>query len=97
MRTAERLEGPWSEPDSIFRIPELDNSYVNGHNPNTACYAAKGHSEQARPGRLLITYVCNLFTPKGGNRWNTLGQLAADMRLYRPIAVSIPHPLAPIR
>lgn len=97
MRTAERLEGPWSEPRSIFRIPELDNSHGSGHNPNTFCYAAKGHSEQARPGRLLITYVCNLFTPNGENPWKILGQLAADMRFYRPIAVSIPHPLAPLR
>ena len=92
MRTAERLEGPWSEPGSIFRIPELDSSYAAGHDPNTFCYAAKGHPEYARPNRLLITYVCNLFTPKGEDEMTVLKRLVVEMYLYRPIAVSIPLP-----
>lgn len=94
MRTAESLEGPWSEPASIFRIPELDSRDLDGRHPNTFCYAAKGHQEQARSGHLLLTYVCNLFTPKGADPFEILLDLMVEMHLYRPIAVSIPHPLA---
>lgn len=92
VRTAKRLEGPWSEPQSIFRIPELSESYAFGRDPNTFCYAAKEHPQYARKGRLLLTYVCNLFTPTGQDAWAVLARLADKMYLYRPRAVSIPFP-----
>jgi hypothetical protein len=92
IRTAGQLKGPWSEPKSIYRIPELDESYAAGHDPNTFCYAAKEHPEYAREGRLLFTYVCNLFTPSTQDPLEVMKRLAVKMHLYRPIAVSIPFP-----
>ncbi len=88
-RTAESLEGPWSPPQSIFEIPELDVSAV-GRDPNTFCYAAKAHPQFAEPGEILLTYVCNLFTPTGESDWEVMERLLGEMRLYRPRAVSLP-------
>lgn len=90
-RTAKRLEGPWSEPQSIFRMPEL-NDPASERDPNTFCYAAKEHPQFAREGRLLLTYVCNLFTPDGQDEWAVLSRLAEQMNLYRPRVISIPFP-----
>lgn len=94
LRSAEALEGPWSESTPLYRIPELDARYPEG-DPNTFCYAAKAHPSLARSGRLLFTYVCNLYTPLGGDSWAILGRLAQQMRLYRPYAVSVPFPALP--
>ncbi len=90
VRTAQRLEGPWSEPKAIFRIPELNRSFASGNDPNTFCYAAKEHPQYAGAGRLLLTYVCNLFTPAGQDEWEVLARLAMQMHLYRPRVVSLP-------
>jgi hypothetical protein len=92
IRTAERLEGPWSEPKSIYRIPELNENHAAGYDPNTVCYAAKEHPEYARGGRLLFTYVCNLFTRDGEDPLAVLKRLEEKMYLYRPNAISIPFP-----
>jgi hypothetical protein len=92
IRTAERLEGPWSEPKSVYQIPELEENYAAGYDPNTFCYAAKEHPEYAREGRLLFTYVCNLFTNDGEDPFAVLKRLAEKMHLYRPNAISIPFP-----
>ena len=92
IRTAERLEGPWSEPKSVYQIPELEEDYAAGYDPNTFCYAAKEHPEYAREGRLLFTYVCNLFTNDGEDPYAVLKRLAEKMHLYRPNAISIPFP-----
>jgi len=89
VRTAKRLEGPWSQPQSIFEIPELDASNPE-RDPNTFCYAAKAHPEYAPPGELLFTYVCNLFTPTGEDDWTVLVRLFEEMELYRPRVVSLP-------
>jgi hypothetical protein len=92
IRTAAQLEGPWSEPKSIYQIPELNEDYAAGYDPNTFCYAAKEHPEYAREGHLLVTYVCNLFTRDGENPLVALKRLGEKMYLYRPQAVSIPFP-----
>jgi hypothetical protein len=90
VRTAARLEGPWSEPSSIYRVPELNENHAAGYDPNTFCYAAKEHPEYARKGHLLFTYVCNLFTRDGEDPLALLKRLAEKMYLYRPNAISIP-------
>ena len=92
VRTAPRLEGPWSERKLLFRIPELDPDYVGGYDPNTACYAAKEHAELSSDERLTFTYVCNLFAGPGQDPYEILGRLATSMRLYRPIPVSVTIP-----
>ncbi len=87
-RTARHLEGPWSEPRAIYRMPELDPA--RRRNPKTICYAAKEHPELAREGELVITYVCNLFTPTDAEPLAVLQELKLDMDLYRPVVVRLP-------
>jgi hypothetical protein len=92
IRTAARLEGPWSDPEPIYRIPELNENHAAGYDPSTFCYAAKEHPEYASEGRLLFTYVCNLFTRDGEDPFAVLKRLEEKMYLYRPNAVSLPLP-----
>jgi hypothetical protein len=92
LRAAPELAGPWSEPVVVFRIPELADSL---RDPNTACYAAKEHPQLAGEGRLLITYVCNLFTKAGEDPFEIISRLFEQMNLYRPVAVSLPLPELP--
>lgn len=87
-RTAENLEGPWSAPRRIYSIPELAPSLRR--NEKTICYAAKEHPQLAEPGQLLLTYVCNLFTPSRAEGLTVLQELKLDMDLYRPVVVSLP-------
>lgn len=89
-RTAQRLEGPWSEPRSIFRVPELAAHNALSRDPGTFCYAAKEHPQLAREGELTITYVCNLFARADEDPLAVLKRLAYKMDLYRPRTVSIP-------
>jgi hypothetical protein len=93
LRSAERLEGPWSEPRLLFRVPELDPAYTGGHDPNTGCYAAKEHPQLGAGRRLTLTYVCNLFTGPGQDPNEILGRLLVHMGLYRPIPVALDLPL----
>jgi len=92
VRTARALEGPWSEPHVLYRIPELDPEHAGGFDPNTACYAAKEHAQFARPGGLTFTYVCNLFAGATGDAVEVLGRLADDLGLYRPIGATVTLP-----
>lgn len=96
LRSAERLEGPWSEPARIYRIPELAQSGGRPADPHTGCYAAKEHPQFSLPGSLTFTYVCNLFSGPGQDPFAILGRLARRMDLYRPVAaaVSLPVPAA---
>jgi hypothetical protein len=90
VRTAERLEGPWSERELIFRIPEL--TPTRGGDPHTGCYAAKEHPQFSLPGSLTFTYVCNLFGGKQEDPFAILERLKHQMDLYRPVAVSVTLP-----
>ena len=90
VRTAESPEGPWSEPTSIYRMPEPLADHAVGRDPNTFCYAAKEHPQLARDGDILFTYVCNFFTPTGEDPYAILRRLFARMDLYRPQVVTIP-------
>jgi len=93
IRTAERLEGPWSERQLLFRIPELSPDYAGGHDPNTGCYAAKEYPRPGSDRRVTFTYVCNLFTGPGQDPNAILGRLLLDMGLYRPIPVAVDLPV----
>lgn len=93
-RVAKQLQGPWSEPVAIYEIPELESNVETDSGPDTVCYAAKEHPQFARKGRLLLTYVCNLFTRPGADAWKTLEHLTSDMDVYRPQVVSVPLPTA---
>ena len=92
VRSAESVEGPWSPRRLLFRIPELDPSYVGGFDPNTACYAAKEQPQFSKGSRITFTYVCNLFTGAGQDPNAILGRLLDEMGLYRPMPVSVVLP-----
>jgi hypothetical protein len=87
-RSASRLEGPWSPRQILFEIPETRP----GTDPNLFCYAAKAHPQLARPGRLLVTYVCNLFARNETETLAVLQRLTESPSLYRARAVSVPIP-----
>lgn len=92
LRTAERVEGPWSPPYLLFRIPELARRTPEPSDPNTACYAAKEQPQFSLPGSLTFTYVCNLFAGAGDDPLAVLARLQRRMDLYRPIAASVTFP-----
>jgi hypothetical protein len=92
LRTAPRLEGPWSDPRSIYRIPELEGDYTERIDPNVFCYAAKEHPQYATEDRLILTYVCNLMTRSSDDPWDILKRLTTQMDLYRPQVVVVPVP-----
>jgi hypothetical protein len=92
LRSAERLEGPWSERTLVFRIPELALEPGAETDPNIGCYAAKEHPAFSPPGGLTFTYVCNLFTGAGQDPYAILSRLQRRMDLYLPLAATITLP-----
>ncbi len=81
-RTADHFEGPWSEGQVIYRVPEMQKGSP-AYDPDNYCYAGKEHSEFEQPGSLVFTYVCNtLSVPK----------LATQPEIYYPQVIEIPMP-----
>ena len=93
-RSAPALEGPWSAPQALYEIPETGPSADGRFDPNLFCYAAKAHPQFAPAGRLLVTYVCNLFARDAAEITPALRRLADTPSLYRARAVSLPVPEA---
>lgn len=94
-RSADRLEGPWSEPWLLFLAPELAPESWPAPDPNTGCYAAKEQPGFSRPGSLTFTYVCNLFAGPAEDPMGILARLVRRMDLYRPVAASVSLPFGP--
>jgi hypothetical protein len=92
LRSATNIAGPWSDRQLLYRIPELTPSDTRGRDPNTGCYAAKEHPQFASGNDITFTYVCNLFTGREQDPMSILQRLLLDMRLYRPIPVSLELP-----
>ncbi len=92
LRSATRLEGPWSPPRAIYSIPELRATADGRREENLFCYAAKSHPQFARADRLLLSYVCNLYARSEAEVEQVLERLAIDPDLYRVRVVSIPRP-----
>jgi hypothetical protein len=70
MRTADKPEGPWSKPSTIYQCPEV------GWHKNILIYAAKGHQELSeKPNELVTSYVTNSLDFK---------DLIEDQRHYWP-------------
>ncbi len=82
LRTAPELAGPWSHPTAIYEIPEMKRGYPKW-DKDTWCYAALEHKEFARDDQVLITYSCNLFSPR---------KQLAEMDIYVPRAALVPLP-----
>ena len=92
-RTAERPEGPWSAPLSLFSIPDLREDSAGGFVPGVRCYAAKAHPGFGTIDRMIVTYVCNPMAVEGATASDSLQRLLDDPRVYRPKVVSWPRPI----
>jgi hypothetical protein len=92
-RTASRPEGPWSEPRTLFVIPDLRRDAASGYDPDKLCYAAKAHSDFGTSDRIVVTYVCNLIGDESGDREKRTERLLDNLEVYRPQVVSWPRPL----
>jgi hypothetical protein len=106
MRSAKELTGPWSEPRRLLSIPETTTDPVD---ENLFCYAGKAHPQFASRGKILITYVCNLFAASArdhdpdldtnlsapADRLAILERLRMSPQIYRPRAALVEHPEIP--
>jgi hypothetical protein len=75
VRTAQRPEGPWSAPRTIYTVPDVAKSRAY------FTYAAKGHASLSRPSELLVTYLVNS---------QNFGDLMGDTTIYRPKFLRVP-------
>lgn len=87
IRTAERLEGPWSEPQPLIgAIPEVTPGNPKYHRDNF-CYAGKEHIQFAGEGTLVTTYVCNALPGSDGEG----DFILRNLFLYRPVVNEVPY------
>lgn len=75
IRTADRLEGPWTDGHPIFTIPEP------AADKNLLTYGAKAHPHLSADGELLISYCINSLD---------FGQMMRDVEIYRPRFIRVP-------
>lgn len=82
LREADKLTGPWSSAEVIYRIPEMQKNSP-GYDKNVFCYAGKEHPEFENPQAetLLVTYVCNTAR---------VPDLATNLNIYMPKVVHLP-------
>jgi hypothetical protein len=86
--TAEKPEGPWSEPAALIdSIAEVDPSSSLYH-PGTFCYAGKEHLHFSDHHNLVITYVCN--SSEAPDHKDSF--LRNHLFLYRPVVKNVPAP-----
>jgi hypothetical protein len=86
-RSAERLEGPWSDPKILIAdIPEVNPADPKYHK-NNFCYAGKEHIQFAREGKLVTTYVCNSLDDM--DKKNNF--IRNHLFLYRPIVNEVTY------
>ena len=92
VRTAEALEGPWSERHLVFRVPELAEGPCHPGTRTPVATARRSSRSSPRPGSLTFTYVCNLFSGVGSEPNAILERLLRKMDLYRPVAATVTLP-----
>ena len=85
--SAEALEGPWSKVAEIYSVPEM-NPQAPEFDADNICYGAAEHvAFNPEPdSQLLFTYTCNS---------TQLAKQLANMAIYVPRVVVVPHPLQP--
>ena len=83
--TAPALEGPWSKPVTVYKVPEMTPGAPE-YDADNICYAAIEHVESnPDPEReLLFSYTCNSAVP---------AKQLANMSIYLPKIVKIKNPL----
>ncbi|MBW2426647.1 MAG: DUF4185 domain-containing protein [Deltaproteobacteria bacterium] len=94
-RTAERPEGPWSQPRVLFVVPDLGAETVAKLDPARRCYAAKAHPTFGTVERMVVTYACNLLVVGGEAPGAVMERLRERLEEYRPVVVSWPRPDPP--
>ncbi len=86
-QTAEKPEGPWSEPKILGEpIPEVDPQ-SRLYDKNNFCYAGKEHIEFLRNKNLVVTYVCN----SAEDPQNRMSFIRRNLFLYRPVVREIAY------
>ena len=86
-QTADKLEGPWSEPKPLgTKVPEVDPQsplYDKGN----FCYAGKEHIEFSKDKNLVVTYVCN----SSEDMQSQTSFIRRNLFLYRPVVREIAY------
>jgi hypothetical protein len=84
-QTADKPEGPWSEPKNLgVPIHEVDPKSPL-YDKNSFCYAGKEHIEFARNKNLVVTYVCN----SAEDMQSQTSFIRRNLFLYRPVVREI--------
>ena len=81
LREAQNFSGPWSTPQVVYHIPEMQPG--PSRSKNVFCYAGKEHPELAKRGEIVFTYACNTFAPP---------ELVTMPDIYHPKVVHVPAP-----
>jgi outer membrane biogenesis lipoprotein LolB len=83
-QTADKPEGPWTEPKALIAtIPEVDPQSPQ-YDKNNFCYAGKEHIEFAQKRNLVVTYVCNSLE----DFQNKTNFIRRNLFLYRPVVIT---------
>jgi hypothetical protein len=86
-QTADKPEGPWSEPKNLgVPIHEIDPQ-SNLYNKGNFCYAGKEHIEFSRDKNLVVTYVCN----SAEDMQSHTSFIRRNLFLYRPVVRKISY------
>jgi hypothetical protein len=86
-QTADKPEGPWSEPKNLgVPIHEIDPQ-SNLYNKGNFCYAGKEHIEFSRDKNLVVTYVCN----SAEDMQSQTSFIRRNLFLYRPVVRKISY------
>jgi hypothetical protein len=86
-QTADKPEGPWTEPKVLGPpIPEVDSNSTL-YDKKSFCYAGKEHIEFARKKNLVVTYVCN----SAEDIQSKTSFIRRNLFLYRPVVREISY------
>ncbi len=85
--SAPALEGPWSAPQKVYDVPEM-NPAAPEYDVDNICYgASEHHAFNPDPdARLLFTYTCNSLV---------FEKQVQNLALYVPVVVDVENPLLP--
>ncbi len=86
-RTADKLEGPWEEPEVLLSpIPEVDPESPF-YDDKTFCYAGKEHFMFSMGRIFVVSYVCNSEDDPADEE----GFICKNLFLYRPVVRTVLH------
>lgn len=86
-QTADKPEGPWSEPKTLGEPIAEVSPQSRLYDKNNFCYAGKEHIEFSQNKNLVVTYVCN----SAEDFQNPTSFIRHNLFLYRPVVRSISY------